>query len=178
MAKSLVNYRAYLGQALRMLENPGLLLAAQDNRARPNTMAIGWATIGVVWGKPICVVLVRPSRYTYELIEGTGAFTVNVPTPGLADTVAYCGSVSGRSHDKFKDRGLTPCPAAEVSAPIIEECPINYECQVVHKNDVRPAELAPDIKQSAYPQGDYHRVYFGEILAVRADEQVIRKQLG
>ncbi|GAI27467.1 unnamed protein product, partial [marine sediment metagenome] len=46
---------------------------------------------------------------------------------------------------------------------------IHYECRVVHKNDVIPDELTEDIRNSAYRQGDFHRIYFGKILAVYAD---------
>jgi flavin reductase (DIM6/NTAB) family NADH-FMN oxidoreductase RutF len=172
MAKTLVDFTTYLAQTVKALADPGLLLAAEDSGSKPNVMAIGWATLGIIWGKPVCVVLVRPSRYTYQLIESSGAYSVNVPTPELSETVMYCGTVSGREHDKFQEKGLTALPATRVGAPLIQECPINYECKVVHKNDVIPAELAPEVQKSAYPAGDYHRVYFGEILAVHAEEGI------
>lgn len=175
MAKTLVDYTSYLAQTMKALADPGLLLAAEDSSSKPNAMAIGWATIGIIWGKPMCVVLVRPSRYTYQLIESADAFTVNVPALELSEIVTYCGTVSGRDQDKFREKGLTALPATRVSAPLIEECPINYECKVVHKNDVIPAQLAPEIQQSAYPGGDYHRVYFGEILAVHAEEKIVQR---
>ncbi len=172
MTKTPVDYTTYLAQTVKALADPGLLLAAEDAGSKPNAMAIGWATIGIIWGKPVFIVLVRPSRYTYQLIESAGGYSVNVPTPELSETVMYCGTVSGREHDKFQEKGLTALPATRVSAPLIQECPINYECKVVHKSDVVPAELAPEIRESAYPGGDYHRVYFGEILAVHADERI------
>ena len=34
-----------------------------------NTMAIGWATLGFAWKKPMMVVMVRNSRHTFSLIE-------------------------------------------------------------------------------------------------------------
>jgi len=42
-----------------------------------------------------------------------------------------CGNTSGAAVDKFKSFGLTPKPAAEVGAPLIEECFANLECKVV-----------------------------------------------
>ena len=169
MAKVEANYTDYLKETNKMLGHGGLLLASQDAEGKPNAMTIGWGTVGIIWGKPIFVVLVRPSRYTYDLIEITGDFTVNVPTPEMADEVSYFGSVSGRDHDKFKEKGLTATPGKKVKSPIVEECAIHYECKVVHKNDVIPDELAPEIRAGAYPKGDFHRIYFGEILAVYAD---------
>lgn len=169
MAKVEVNYTDYLKETNKMLGHGGLLLASADAEGKPNAMTIGWGTIGIIWGKPIFIVLVRPSRYTYDLIEITDDFTVNVPPLELADEVLYFGTVSGRDHDKFKEKGLTATPGKKVKSPIVEECVIHYECKVVHKNDVIPDELAPEIRTGAYPKGDFHRIYFGEVLAVYAD---------
>jgi len=60
--------------------------------------------------------------------------------------------------------GLFLVSGKKVNCPIIKECPISYECRVVNRNNVIPANLFPDISPEYYPQGDYHRVYFGEIL--------------
>jgi flavin reductase (DIM6/NTAB) family NADH-FMN oxidoreductase RutF len=169
MPKIEVSYTEYLKETNKMLGHGGLLLASADAKGNPNAMAIGWGTIGIIWSKPIFVVLVRPSRYTYDLIEVTNDFTVNVPTPQLADKVSYCGTVSGRNQNKFKATGLTVSPGKKVKSPIIEECVINYECRAVHKNDVIPDNLVDDIRHRAYRQGDFHRIYFGEILVAYAD---------
>ena len=168
MAKVEASYTDYLKETNKMLRHGGLLLASADAQGNPNAMTIGAGTVGIIW-KPIFVVLVRPSRYTYDLIEITNDFTVNVPTRELADEVLYFGTVSGRDQDKFKAKGFTATPGKKVKSPIIEECVIHYECRVAHKNDVIPDELSEEIRYGAYRQGDFHRVYFGEILAVYAD---------
>ena len=87
----------------------------------------------------------------------------------------YCGTVSGRDADKFADKGLTPQPAKTIQTPIIEQAVIDYECKVVHKNDVIPDQLSPDIRRSAYGAGDYHRIYFGQILNVQADLDAVKR---
>ncbi|MDD4876229.1 MAG: flavin reductase family protein [Dehalococcoidales bacterium] len=175
MAKIEVSYTDYLKETNKILGHGGLLLASVDVQGNPNAMTIGWGTIGIIWGKPVFTVLVRPSRYTYGLIETIGDFTVNVPTPELAEKVLYFGTVSGRDQDKFKTKGFTATPGRKVKSPIIEECAIHYECRVVHKNDVIPEELADEIHNSAYRQGDFHKIYFGEILAVYADDDAKKK---
>jgi len=175
MAKIVASYTDYLKETNKMLEHGGLLLASADTQGNLNAMAIGWGTIGIIWGKPIFIVLVRPSRYTHGLIETTNDFTVNVPTPELADKVSYFGTVSGRDQDKFKVTGLTATPGKKVKAPIVEECAIHYECRVVHKNDVIPDELTEEIYNGLYPHGDFHRIYFGEIVSVYADDDAKKK---
>jgi flavin reductase (DIM6/NTAB) family NADH-FMN oxidoreductase RutF len=175
MGKIVVPFMKYAEITTKTMVSDGLLLASLDASAKPNAMAIGWGTIGAIWGKPMFIVLVRPSRYTYECIEATGDFTVNVGARELKEIVAYCGTVSGRDVDKFEEKSLTAVKGTKVKSPIIEECIINYECKVVHKNDVIPERLTDEITMSAYPGGDFHRVYFGEIVATFADDELDKR---
>jgi len=175
MPKQSVHYTTYLAETMAVMSHEGALLVSVGKSGQPNVMTIGWGTIGWIWGKPIFIAFVRPSRYTYELMEQVDSFTVNIPTPELSRSVAYCGTMSGRDVDKFADRGLTATPSTTVEAPIIEECAIHYECRVVHRNDLLPETLAAEIDRSAYASGDYHRVYYGEILATSADVDAAAK---
>ena len=173
MAKQDIHYTTYLRETLEVLSLDGALLVSANKAGHANVMTIGWGMFGWVWGKPVLAVLVRPSRYTYELLEDGGDFTVNVPPRTMAETVAYCGSVSGRNFDKFEERKLTAKASRHVRAPIIEECAVHYECRVIHKNNVDPATLVPEVAQSAYRSGDYHRLYYGEILAGYANPDAL-----
>ena len=175
MAKTQVGATDYLLEAVQALADPGLLLVSLDKRGRPNVMTIGWGSIGRYWAKPVFVVPVRESRYTYGCMNGCGDFTVNVLPRKLADLAAFCGTVSGRDHDKLAEANLTAAPSLSVKSPIIEECVLSYECKVVHVNDMVPKTLAEDLAGACYPKGDYHRLYFGQILNVRADGNVRRR---
>jgi len=157
-----------LSKTLALLTKPGLLLATTGRNGRSNVMAIGWGTVGVVWGRPIFQVMVRPSRYTYTLLEESGEFTVNAPAPEMRHVVAACGAHSGRDLDKIAAYGLAVSPGKGIKAITIDESPMVYECRVVHRNDVLPPNLSREIDASAYPKGDYHRVYWGEILGAYA----------
>jgi flavin reductase (DIM6/NTAB) family NADH-FMN oxidoreductase RutF len=147
-----------------------LLLVTQGKDGKPNVMTIGWGTIGAIWSRPIFIVLVRPSRYTYSRLEEMSDFTVNVLPLELAAAASHCGTVSGRDHDKFQEMHLTAVASREVRAPIIQECIVHYECRTLHRNDLEPDALAQAVRDEAYPNGDFHRVYFGEIVAAYADE--------
>lgn len=168
MERQNTEYTAHYADVMRVMTGRGLLLGSYDANRKPNVMTIGWGQIGYIWGKPIWTVLVRPSRYTYPCIEHTGCFTVNVPGENLSLAAAECGSLSGRDVNKFETCNLTEEKGGNVFAPLVAECPIVYECQVVHRNDVIPDRLADEILTGAYVDGDYHRVYFGHILATRA----------
>lgn len=161
-------YSRHFEAVCNVLTGRGLLLGSYDASGTPNAMTIGWASIGSIWGLPIFSVLVRPSRYTYSCIEHTGCFTVNVPGADLGLACAVCGSKSGRDLNKFEECNLTEKCALNVLAPAIDQCPLVYECRVVHHNDVLPERLANEILAGAYTDGDFHRVYFGQILHVEA----------
>jgi flavin reductase (DIM6/NTAB) family NADH-FMN oxidoreductase RutF len=177
MSKEIVPYTTYLTETLAVLADPGLLLASQGEDGVPNAMTIGWGTVGVIWGKQVFTVLVRPSRYTFTRLAESDSFTVNVPPPSLHDAVTFCGTRSGRDYDKFAECGMTAEASETVGTPGIAECPIVYECQIVHTTDVVNATLDSDILATFYSSGDLHRIYHGEILAVRA-AQNIREVLG
>jgi flavin reductase (DIM6/NTAB) family NADH-FMN oxidoreductase RutF len=166
MVYETVAYTSYLKETLELLDEPGLLLVAAGADGKPNAMTIGWGAVGPIWGKNIFTVLVRPSRYTYTLLNESDSFTVCLPAPDMRAAVDYCGQYSGRDGDKLAACHLSTIPSTKVSAPGIAGCPVIYECRIVHYNEVNPATLAKDI--SAYPKGNYHRIYSGEIMAVRA----------
>src|SRR4030042_2060427 len=165
MAKNTVEYKDHIGETIKAFNESRVLLVGQGKEGPPNVMAIGWGTIGIIWKKPVFNILIRPSRYTYKLIEETGEFTVNIVSPQLKEVVQYCGTVSGRDHNKFKEKQLTAIPSTKVKTPIITECFLNFECRVVYKNDLVPSALTKPIITQLYSEGDFHRIYFGEILA-------------
>jgi flavin reductase (DIM6/NTAB) family NADH-FMN oxidoreductase RutF len=169
MNKKLVDYVDGMQETIRAFKESRVLLVSRGKQGPPNAMAIGWGQIGIIWGKPIFTVLVRPSRYTYKLIEEAGDFTVNVVPPLLKELVQYCGTTSGRDHDKFREKGLTAIPSSKIKAPLIKECILHYECKIIYKNDLIPSELETTVIPGFYPKGDFHRVYLGEILACRKE---------
>ncbi len=100
---------------------------------------------------------------------------MNVPSAELRKAVAFCGSQSGRDYDKFAEMEMTAVPGKKVKSPIIDECVIHYECKIVHKNNVLKDELASEIVSSAYSGGDFHTIYYGEILSVYASPDAREK---
>jgi len=165
----------HLSAFMKLLASPGALLSVIDGRGRPNAMAIGWCTIGVLWSKPICIVYVRPSRHSYTCLEQVRQFAVNAATSDLADAVELCGTKSGRDMDKLQAAGLTTSPGRKIQAPVIDQCILHYECDVVHNNDVLPGNLRYDFVQSCYGQGDFHRLYFGHIVACYGDVDALNR---
>ncbi len=154
----------HVDKLIKALENDGAFLVVEDRNKKVNIMTIGWATVGMVWGKPIMTVFVRPVRYTHELIENADTFSVCVPSAGkLKEQLVFCGTSSGRSVDKVKNSGLTMVKGQSKETLIIEECKLFYECHILEKNAIDPNTLDAGVIKSYYPNRDFHTVYYGEI---------------
>jgi flavin reductase (DIM6/NTAB) family NADH-FMN oxidoreductase RutF len=125
-------------------------------RGKPNLIAVGAISHACI-DPPMLGVAIGHTRYTYEVISRSDGFVVNVPSKNQVEIVDYVGSVSGREVDKFKVCNLTPLPSTRISSPGILEFPLNIECAIRKSVDLGS-----------------HSFYFGEIVAVRCDESILK----
>ena len=151
----------HAGKALEQIEKGAFLTVQCGDKV--NTMTIGWATFGVIWHKPVLMVAVRPTRYTFTLIDNTDNFTVSIPSADMSEELELCGTRSGKECDKFKEFGLSTNNARKVNSPIIKLAGVHFECRIVFKAVMDPENLVNDYEH-LYPNKDYHTLYFGEIL--------------
>ena len=148
----------------------GVLLTTKSGD-KVNSMTIGWGFLGIQWGKPIFVALVRESRYTKRLLDENPEFTVNVPLGEIERNIlGICGTKSGRDMDKIQALNLTLEAGKTVSVPAIKELPLTLECKVIYKQDQDPAAISPEDDEKFYAkgtknEGDYHTAYYGQITA-------------
>ena len=134
---------------------PVVLVTCQGLSGPPNIITIAWT--GIICSEPGLVhISIRPERHSHRLVRERGEFAINIPTGAMAKKVDYCGVVSGKNVDKFKECGFTPIPGETIGVPLIAECPVGMECRVVHTLEV-----------------GVHTLFIGEVLAVRANSQVV-----
>jgi flavin reductase (DIM6/NTAB) family NADH-FMN oxidoreductase RutF len=157
-----VDYMQVADEAMAQIR-VGAFLTVKAGEAL-NTMTIGWATIGVVWSRPIFMVAVRLSRHTFSLIEEAEDFTVTVPLSGMEDELTFCGTESGRDYDKFDECNLPVAPAQKVITPIINVPGLHYEAKIIYKSAMAPAFFSRELDANIYPARDYHTLYFGHIV--------------
>lgn len=135
---------------------PPTLVSCGDATEK-NVFTVAW-TGTMCTNPPIAYISVRPSRHSYDIIERTGEFVINLVPEALTAVCDACGVKSGRDLDKFEAFGLHAANGEAVSAPLIEECPVNIECKVFQK----------------IPLGT-HDVFMANIAAVHVDSSLIDK---
>ena len=100
---------------------------------KANVMTISWQT-PIHSANPFQFLLVvRRSRYSYELINENNELVVNVPGEELLNAVHKAGIISGRGVDKFRECGLTKEASETVAPPRVAECAGHLECRVERK---------------------------------------------
>lgn len=134
---------------------PAFLVTCAGKDARPNAIAIAWL-MPVSMNPPLVAFAVHPRRYSYQLLQETPSFVVNVMAHDQASAVLFCGRCSGRDVEKFAEADLTPVDARLIDAPAIAEALAHVECEV----------------EAQHVAGD-HIVIVGRVMAVSAEEGVL-----
>lgn len=169
-----VNPYDYMGEIIKGIKNGSLLTCKEADYV--NTMSIAWGQIGIEWNKLIFTTFIRTGRFTHQMLEKSGEFSVNIPMNGkVAEIIKYCGTKSGKDTDKIKDLNLTLVESEHISAPAIKELPLTLECKVLYKQLQDKEAIPKAICEQAYPDDvpssnpnanrDYHTMFMGEILA-------------
>jgi flavin reductase (DIM6/NTAB) family NADH-FMN oxidoreductase RutF len=119
-----------LGAQTIVYPMPAFLIGA-DVAGKANFMTAAWS--GIACSKPpMLTVALQHHRHTLKGIKENGTFSVNVPSQDQVGETDYCGLVSGTRQDKVADCGFTVFYGQLKTAPLIEQCPLNLECKVVH----------------------------------------------
>jgi len=134
---------------------PAVLVSCAAEGYEPNIITISW--IGIVNSEPpMLSISVTPKRHSHQILKKAGQFVVNLTSEDNLRIVDYCGTKSGRDVNKFKELNLTSIPGEKVATPLIQECPINLECQV---------------RQTI--QLGSHEMFVAEIMMVHADKELL-----
>ena len=113
-----------------LFPSPTVLIGTALN-GRPNFAPFAWC--GIAGGEPPTIsVGVRHQRHTLKGIYQNNTFSVNIPSIDLLKETDYCGMVSGSRADKAKECAFKIFYGTLNTAPLIEQCPVNLECEVLH----------------------------------------------
>jgi flavin reductase (DIM6/NTAB) family NADH-FMN oxidoreductase RutF len=144
-----------LGAKTLIFPTPTWIVGSYDKQHKPNAMTVAWGGI-CSSDPPSLAISVRKATYSYANLIERRAFTVSVPSQDQVKQADYFGLVSGRDSDKFAASGLTPVASELVDAPFVKEFPLVLECKLLHVINL-----------------GLHQQFVGQILDVKADEEVL-----
>lgn len=129
---------------------PTVLVGAMVN-GKPNFIAM--AHVGVADPGSITMGMSK-NHYTNQGIRENKEFSVNVPSSKLIMETDYCGLVSGKNEDKAS---LFKVFYGRLkNAPMIDECPITMECELLQTIDLGS-----------------HDFFIGKVVQTHAEESVL-----
>lgn len=144
-----------------------MLVTAGDEKLGVNTLTACWGGLGDLWHKDAAFIFIRPSRYTYEFIEEQDTFSLSFFGSEYKKALAYLGSHSGRDEDKIAKMNLH----VEYfdNTPGFEEADLVIVCRKMYHLDFA-GERIPETERKRFysgeEQGDFHRMYAGEVIGI------------
>ena len=135
-----------------------MLITSGDEKSF-NMMTASWGGVGFMWGKPVAVAVIRPTRHTFGFVEQTKRFTLSFFEDGKRE-MAVLGSKSGRDESGFTPFALPDGQMGYKEARLTLECEVLYQDELKEKNF-----LDKSLCERWYTpeQGGYHTAYVAEI---------------
>jgi flavin reductase (DIM6/NTAB) family NADH-FMN oxidoreductase RutF len=157
-------------------ENPFHLIGKQwmlitsGNAESFNTMTAAWGGFGYLWNLPVTTIFIRPQRHTFDYTEKNEFYTLCFFEKKHKNILTYCGTHSGKDHDKIKDTGLI-VRETDLGNIYYEQARLVLECKKIYFDDIRPEHFVDRLIQRNYPKKDYHRMYIGKVIKCLENEK-------
>lgn len=140
-----------------------MLVAATDKSGKTNAMTASWGGMGVLWGKKVAFVFIRPQRYTKRFVDEADKFTLSFFDDSYKNMLGYMGKVSGKDEDKMAKSGLTVTD--KDGAPVFKEASLTLVCRKMYRDTLKEENFIDKSNiEKWYPQKDYHDVYVAKIV--------------
>jgi flavin reductase (DIM6/NTAB) family NADH-FMN oxidoreductase RutF len=135
-----------------------IVLAGAQVDGKPNYATIGdCGLMGI--NPPLVYISLHENHHTTTGVIAHQAFSINLPSTDMLAVTDYCGIVSGRDVDKS---ALFESFYGDLhTVPMIETCPVNLECEVVHAFQI-----------------EHRYVFVGKVVQVHIDEAFVSEQDG
>lgn len=137
-----------------------LISATVDGKT--NAMTASWGGMGVMWGKNVAYIVIRPQRYTKEFIDNSDNLTISVFGEEKRKAMTYMGTVSGRDEDKIAKAGFALCQADDHK--FFADAKITMFCRKLYAQEMNAESfIDKSCDEKWYAEKDYHTMYIVEI---------------
>lgn len=144
------------------------MLVTAGDETKVNTMTASWGGMGIMWGKPVAFVFIRPQRYTKEFIDKNETMSLSFYGDEHRKMLNYMGTVSGKDEDKIEKMGLTTVFCG--NTPYFKEADTVLLVKKMYVQELDKAcVINKEICDKWYPDEDYHTMYVCEI------EKILKK---
>ena len=138
------------------------MLVTAEKEGKVNTMTASWGGLGILWGKPVAFVFIRPQRYTKEFVDQADRMSLSFLGEEYRKELSYLGTVSGRDEDKIAKAGLTVVHEGET--PYFAESENVLICRKLYAQELAGAcFIDKELGEKCYPEEDYHTMYVCEV---------------
>ncbi len=142
--------------------NSGALLTAIKPNGEINTMTVSWGGAGILWGKQVAFIFVRPQRYTFSFTESECKLSLSFFDESQKDILTFCGTKSGRDIDKISKCGLKY--TLENGYPVLENALYTLKLKKIYSDTIKKERFIDTDNLKWYKNDDFHTVYICEIV--------------
>jgi flavin reductase (DIM6/NTAB) family NADH-FMN oxidoreductase RutF len=131
-----------------------VVIAGANTETAPDYTTVAFNGI-INYQPPMIMLSMNKNNFINAGINRHLAFSINFPSISMLNMVNYFGTVSGRDIDKSKK--VRTFYSQLKRAPMIEECPVNFECELV----------------KAFNLNGSNEIFIGEIIKIYYDGTVL-----
>jgi flavin reductase (DIM6/NTAB) family NADH-FMN oxidoreductase RutF len=106
---------------------------------------------------PLLAVSISKTDATYQLIEQSKEFAINVIADSQTEISKKLGSEHGHEVDKLRKFGIATEEASTINVPLLEGCYAHFECRV---------------KSGIWEVEGNHAIYFAEVTAFKVNKKL------
>ena len=76
------------------------MLITAEKDGRTNMMTASWGGFGIMWGKNVVTVYIRPSRFTKEFVDAGEKFSICIMDEKYRKQLNYCEAKAAETKTK------------------------------------------------------------------------------
>ena len=143
-----------------------IIITSTDGK-KVNITAAAWGGVGYFWDKRLVFIVLRKNRYTREMLDASGEFSVSfVDQQEFRGALKYLSLVSGRDEDKVAGSRMNI--GYHEGIPYVEEAGEVLVCKTVFRQELdKEGFLEEGFAEKFYKdEADLHILYAGELLKI------------
>ncbi len=143
-----------LAKAYLLLNHGPSTIVTSEHDGVANVMAAAWV-MPLDFDPPKLLLVLDRNTWSRHLVEGSGAFVIQLPSRQQAELTLAVGSSNGGETNKFEQLDIRTSRARNIQAPIVDGCVAYLECKVISEPN----------NQERYD------LFIAEVVAAYADER-------